>query len=124
MNDVLQQRYGKRNPSRKGIIALASTLTLVFLVWAGWATITGVQPTFKTTSYEVVGSNQVKVGISLDKPSDKNVACAIQALKVDFGIVGYKEVKYPQGQSHIQQIITFTTTEPAVTGLVDHCWFY
>jgi hypothetical protein len=121
--DPISARYGRKAPSKRGIIVASSLLIGVFLVWAAWVAITGNQPTAKTISYEVKANNQVTISFSLTKPKDSSVSCAVQALKQDYGIVGYTEVHYPAGSDYLTDTVTLTTTEPAVTGLVDHCWF-
>jgi hypothetical protein len=121
--DPISARYGRKAPNKRGIIVASSLLIGVFLVWAAWVAVTGNQPTAKTISYEVKANNQVTISFSLTKPKDSSVSCAVQALKQDYGIVGYTEVHYPAGSDYLTDTVTLTTTEPAVTGLVDHCWF-
>ena len=120
--DPIQQRYGRKAPNRKAIIGSAIALLLVFLIWAFYATVAGVKPTFKTVSYVVVDSSHVQVEFLVNKPADRAVTCAIQALKQDYGIVGYKELSFGQGLSQESGSVLLNTTEEAVTGLVDHCW--
>lgn len=121
--DPLAERYGRKTSTRKPIVFLASLLLVIFLVWALWSTITGAQPTPKTVGYELIGDHQIKVEFGITKPADRAIGCAIQALKQDYGIVGYKEVYYPAGKDYLTDSVILNTTEPAVTGLVDHCWF-
>ena len=124
VQDPLAERYGRKNSNRKPVIVLASTLFVIFLVWAAWASISGIQPTPKTVGYELLNNHQIRVDFGVTKPADRAIGCAIQALKQDYGIVGYKEVSYPAGMDYLTDSVVLNTTEPAVTGLVDHCWFY
>ncbi len=131
----IAERYG-RSPSqsarnRLGVIITAIVFGLLFAIWMIWVTITGAnQLSPKTTAYELFGSGQVSVTFTVVKPADKTVICAVKALKQDYGIVGYKEVTLPGDASRdgtaveVAQKVTFGTTEQAVTGLVDRCWFY
>jgi hypothetical protein len=130
----IAERYG-RGPSqtarnRIGVIITATVLGLLFAIWMIWVTITGSnQLNPKTTAYELLGSGQVKVTFTVVKPANATVICAVKALKQDYGIVGYKEVAMPGDASEngaaleLSQKVTFSTTEQAVTGLVDKCWF-
>jgi len=130
----IAERYG-RGPSqnarnRIGVIITATVLGLLFAIWMLWVTITGAnQLSPKTTAYELFGSGKVSVTFTVVKPSDKTVICAVKALKQDYGIVGYKEVTLAGDASkdgtavEVAQKVTFSTTEQAVTGLVDKCWF-
>ncbi len=121
--DLISQRYGRKPSNRKALVIAGSTLVGIFLIWAIWVAIAGVQPTAKTVAYEVKANNQVTITFAVTKPKESIVSCAVQALKQDYGIVGYTEVHYPAGSDYLTDTVTLTTTEPAVTGLVDHCWF-
>jgi hypothetical protein len=131
----IAERYG-RSPAqlrknRLGVLITASALAVLFVVWMIWITITGAnQLSPKTTAYELLGSGSVNVTFSLVKPANATVVCAVKALKQDYGIVGYKEVTLTGDKSQgsdaveISKKVSFRTTELAVTGLVDKCWFY
>jgi hypothetical protein len=130
----LAERYG-RGPSkiareRLGVTILATVLGLSLFTWLIWVSLSGAnQLSPKTTAYELFGSGKVSVTFTVVKPSDKTVICAVKALKQDYGIVGYKEVTLAGDASkdgaavEVAQKVTFSTTEQAVTGLVDKCWF-
>jgi hypothetical protein len=130
----IAERYGRgasqtaRN--RLGVIIAASGLGLLFVFWMIWVTITGAnQLSPKTTAYELLGSGEVSVTFTVVKPANATVVCALKALKQDYGIVGYKEVTLSGNGSQdstaieVGRKVTFRTTEQAVTGLVDRCWF-
>ena len=131
----LAERYG-RGPSqiareRLGVTILATVLGLSLFTWLIWVSLSGAnQLSPKTTAYELFGSGKVSVTFTVVKPSDKTVICAVKALKQDYGIVGYKEVPLPGDKSQgsdaveVSRKVSFRTTELAVTGLVDKCWFY
>lgn len=130
----IAERYG-RGPSqnarnRTGVIITATVLGLLFVIWMIWVTITGAnQLSPKTTAYELLGSGKVNVTFTVVKPANATLICALKALKQDYGIVGYKEVTLSGNGSQdstaveVAQKVTFSTTEQAVTGLVDKCWF-
>jgi hypothetical protein len=131
----IAERYGRGTSqtarNRLGVIIAATGLGVLFVIWIIWVTITGAnQLSPKTTAYELLGSGQVSVSFTVVKPANATVICAVKALKQDYGIVGYKEVALPGDASRdgtaveVAQKVTFGTTEQAVTGLVDRCWFY
>jgi hypothetical protein len=121
--DPIAARYGRKPANRKLLYVFAGVAGLIFIVWAAWVAIAGNEPQGKTISYEVWDENTVIVDFSVNKPKESSVTCAIQALKEDYAVVGYKEVQFPPGQSYIISSATLTTTHLAVTGLVDRCWF-
>ena len=121
--DPIAARYGRKSPNRRLITAFVGLALVTFLVWAGWVAVAGNQPQGKTISYEVWNESTTLVDFSVTKPKDRSVTCAVQALKEDYAIVGYKEVQFPAGESYVVSTVTLTTTQKAVTGLVDHCWF-
>jgi hypothetical protein len=105
-------------------------LAVLFIVWATWASLTAKNdPTFKTSSFEIIDSSNMSVSFVVTKPANSTAICAIQALKEDYGVVAYKEVRIPASGSEDSSITNvpvkalLRTTELAVTGLVDRCWF-
>ncbi|MCX6497088.1 MAG: DUF4307 domain-containing protein [Rhodoluna sp.] len=132
--EQIAQRYGK-SPQQEGkrrlaIIITASLFALLFIIWASWAALTAKNdPTFKTTSFEVLDTTNTSVSFVVTKPANTTAICAIQALKEDYGVVAYKEVIIPASGSEDGSITDvpvktkLRTTELAVTGLVDRCWF-
>lgn len=132
--EQIAQRYGK-SPQQEGkrrlaIILAASLFALLFIIWASWAALTAKNdPTVKTTSFEVIDTSNTSVSFVVTKPANTTAICAIQALKEDYGVVAYKEVLIPASGSEDGSITDvpvkamLRTTELAVTGLVDRCWF-
>jgi hypothetical protein len=131
----IAERYG-RSPvqlRRKRVQAIvigsvSAVLLLSFLVWVSVSSATKLDP--KTTAYEVLGTGETTVTFTLLKPANSTVICALKALKQDYGTVGYKQVTLAGDKSlnatpvEVSQKVTLRTTEQAVTGLVDKCWFY
>ena len=132
--EQIAQRYGK-SPQQEGkrrlaIIITASLFASLFITWASWAALTAKNdPTFKTTSFEVIDKTSTSVSFVVTKPANTTAICAIQALKEDYGVVAYKEVIIPASGSEDGSItdvpvkVSLRSTELAVTGLVDRCWF-
>lgn len=121
--DPIAARYGRKPANRKLIAVLIGLALAIFLAWALWVSFTGTQPQAKTISYEVWNESTTVVDFSVNKPKEAAVTCAIQALKADYGLVGYKEVQFPPGESYVVSTVAITTVSEAVTGLVDRCWF-
>ena len=133
--DEIAARYGRSSSQLKkrrlGVVLAGSGFALLFVIWAIWANLTGVvKPEFKTTGFDIVDPSQVSVSMTVTKPLNTNVICAVRALKQDYGIVGYTEVSFPASDpkstdlADLSKTITLETTELAVTGVVENCWFY
>lgn len=132
--EQIAQRYG-RSPKqeaqrRKAVIISASLITALFIVWVVWANLTAKNdPTFKTSSFDIVDQQNLSVSFVLTKPANSTAICAVQALKEDYGVVAYKEVKIqatsPEDGSitDVKVKVSLRSTELAVTGLVDRCWY-
>jgi len=132
--EQIAQRYG-RSPKqeaqrRKAVIISASLITALFIVWVVWANLTAKnEPTFKTSSFEIVDPKNLSVSFVLTKPANSSAICAVQALKEDYGVVAYKEVIIPATSPEDGSItdvplkVSLRSTELAVTGLVDRCWY-
>ena len=132
--EQIAQRYGKspqqEGQRRRAIIITASLITALFATWAIWAGLTANNdPAVKTASFKVINQTSTTVSFVVTKPANSTVVCAVQALKEDYGIVAHKEVLIPASGSEDSSVIdvpykaTLRTTELAVTGLVDRCWF-
>jgi hypothetical protein len=121
--DPIAARYGRKPANRKLIAVFIGIALAIFLAWAGWVSFAGSQPQGKTISYEVWNDGLTVVDFSVNKPKEATVTCAVQALKADYGVVGYTEVQFPAGESYIVSSVAITTVSKAVTGLVDRCWF-
>jgi hypothetical protein len=124
IQDPIAARYGKSpkaaKRNRRGIIILASVLVILFGVWAITTTLVQ-QPTVTTASYKVIDDTHVSISFTATTPNESGAVCVLKALKADFGIVGYKEVTIPSGVFDWSGKAVLVTTEPAVTGVADHC---
>jgi len=132
--EQIAHRYGKspqqEGQRRRAIVIAASFITALFISWAIWAALTSKNdPMVKTTSFKVIDATSTSVSFVVTKPVNATVICAVQALKEDYGIVAHKEVIVASSGSQDSTIIdvpyksTLRTTELAVSGLVDRCWF-
>jgi len=74
-------------------------------------------------SYELVDEHSVTVSFQVTAPQGRDLACAVEALDEEFGVVGWKIVEIPAVASHTQQLTaTVPTVAEATTGLVNSCW--
>jgi hypothetical protein len=132
--EQIAHRYGKspkqEGKRRRAIVIAASFITALFISWAIWAALTSKNdPMVKTTSFKVIDATSTSVSFVVTKPANSTVICAVQALKEDYGIVAHKEVTVSSSGSQDSTIVdvpykaTLRTTELAVSGLVDRCWF-
>jgi hypothetical protein len=132
--EQIAQRYGKSPKQeaqrRQAVIITAAVITALFIAWAVWVNITTKnEPIFKTGSFEIIDEQNLSVSFILSKPANSTAVCAVQALKEDYGVVAYKEVTIPATSPEDGSItdvplkVSLRSTELAVTGLVDRCWY-
>lgn len=132
--EQIAQRYGKSPQQeaqrRRAIFITAGLFAALFIVWAVWANLTAKnEPTFKTSSFEIIDKQNLSVSFVLSKPANSTAICAVQALKEDYGVVAYKEVRIPATSPEDGSVtdlplkVSLRSTELAVTGLVDRCWY-
>ena len=102
-----------------GVVAGAAIAAL------GWATIarTLVAVDVEDTGFAVADAHLVTVSFQITAPTDRTVACAIEAQDEEHGVVGWRIVEYPASSEHLR---AFTETVPtlaeATTGFVNSCW--
>lgn len=120
----LDQRYGRTRRGRLGWIVgivVAAALVIAF----GWMTLAQSMNSVDVDDlgYDVVDEHSVVVRFQITGGQGKDVACAIEALDEEFGIVGWKVVEIPAAEAHQQQLsTTVPTVAEATTGLANTCW--
>lgn len=123
---VLDDRYGRRasRTRRRGAwIGLAAAAALV-VGWFGWYTLTNPENGVNAdaTAFHLE-ERFVTVDFQLTAPAGTSVACAIEALDEDYGVVGWKIVEIPASDTHLRAFTeTVPTVAAATTGLVNDCW--
>lgn len=123
---VLDDRYGRRgSPRRRRAIWIAVIAVAAIVVGAfAWSTIANPANALKAvdTGYRIE-ERSVTLSFTLSAPAGTSVACALEAMDEEYGVVGWKVVELPASDSHVR---TFTETVPTVakaaTGLVNACW--
>lgn len=120
----LDERYG-RTRRRRGpwivVIAIAAAVVIAF----GWMTVTSQMNAVDADDlgYDLVDEHTVEVRFQLTGVQGKNVACVVEALDEEFGVVGWKVVEIAAGDAHSQALAaTVPTVSQATTGLVNSCW--
>jgi len=123
------ERYGlsESNQCRNrllGVVAGVGT-ALVLVAWLWWAGL--AQPTAqfeaRDVGWDVVDERTISVSYELTVEPGTAMACAVQALNAQFGIVGWVITDIPPSTERTrvfsQQV---RTSETAVTGLLYRCW--
>lgn len=122
----LDERYGRARGGRlrPGWIAVGA-VALAAIGWLSWTTISSTidDVGIDDLGFEVTGEHAVEVSFQFTAPAGRDVACALEALDEDFGVVGFTVFEYPAGESHAQKHReTIPTVAEATTGLVNSCW--
>lgn len=122
---VLDERYGRtRRPGRRAVWIALGTVAVILIGWFGWYTLTNPANGISAdaTAFDL-GERSVRVDFQLTAPAGTAVACAIEALDEEYGVVGWKVVEYPASDTHIRALSeTVPIVAAATTGLVNSCW--
>ena len=120
----LDDRYG-RSRRRRLPWVIGIVLAVVVVAYFGWSTISQSMNSVDTDDlgFEVADPYSVEVRFQVSGAAGKDIACAIEALDEEFGVVGWKVVEIPASEEHSR---AFTENErtvaEATTGLVNSCW--
>ena len=120
----LDERYGRTRRRRAPwIVAIAVAVLAVGAF--GWMTVTSQMNAVDSDDlgYDLVDQHSVNVRFQITGAQGKDVVCIVEALDEEFGVVGWKGVDVPAGDSHSQAVATTVpTVSAATTGLVNSCW--
>lgn len=120
----LDERYGRtgRRPLPWIIGGAVAVAAVGFLGW----TIVAQQMNAVDAAdlgFTVVDEHSVDLHFQYTAPRGKEVACAVEALDEEFGIVGWKVLEFPASDRHTQGVnVTIPTVAEATTSLVKSCW--
>ena len=120
----LDERYGRGRRTRTSWI-IGGAIALVVVIVASWMTIAQSVNSVDADdlSFELVDEHTVTVRFQVTAPQGRDLACAVEALDEEFGVVGWKIVEIPASGGHMQQLTaTVPTVAEATTGLVNSCW--
>lgn len=123
----LDERYGRAQSALRRRVRwiVVGVVAAVIVVVASILTITSTLDTVRAdgVSMEVIDEKSVIVGFEVSGPTGREIACAIEALDAEFGVVGWRVVVLPESDQHTrafrEQVPTLAL---ATTGLVNSCW--
>ena len=120
----LDDRYGRTRRRRLPWI-IGIVLAVVVVGYFSWSTITQSMNSVDADDlgFEVSDQYSVEVRFQVSGVAGKDIACAIEALDEEFGVVGWKVVEIPASEEHSRAITEqVKTVAEATTGLVNSCW--
>lgn len=123
----LDERYGRTlTPARRRarwIVVGAIAAVLVGIL--SWVVVANSIDTVRAddVAMTVVDDRTVEVSFQVSGPTDREFACAIEALDEEFGVVGWRVVVLPASPDHTRVFHErIPTVAAATTGLVNSCW--
>lgn len=120
----LDERYGRTGRRRLPWI-VAGAVALLLVGAFGWMTVSQSMASVDADDlgFTLVDEHSVDVSFQVTGVQGRDVVCALEALDEEFGVVGWKIVEIPAGESHSQaRSVTIPTVAEATTGLVNSCW--
>lgn len=123
----LDERYGRvRSPGKvRAWWITVAVVALAAIGWFGWGILSDGNSAVRAddTAFTIHDERAVTISFQVTAPVGASVACALEALDEEFGIVGWRVVVYPEFTSHAQAFTeTIPTVGGATTGLVNSCW--
>lgn len=119
----LDERYGRTRGRRMPWIVGVVVAVLV-IGGFGWMTVSQSMASVDSDDLGFdLDAHTVTVRFQVTGVQGTAVTCVVEALDEEFGVVGWKIVKIPAGDSHSQALsTTVPTVAAATTGLVKACW--
>ncbi|WP_091231466.1 DUF4307 domain-containing protein [Microbacterium sp. 3J1] len=120
----LDDRYGRSRRRRWPWIVVIAIAALVVGA-LGWSIVMQQVNAVDADDlgFDLVDEHSVDVRFQITGVQGKDVACVVEALDEEFGVVGWKVVEIPAGEAHSQALsVTVPTVSAATTGLVNSCW--
>ena len=122
--EQLDERYGRTRARRTPWI-IAGIVAVLVVGAFGWMIVAQSMSSVDADDlgYELVDEHTVDVRFQVSGVQGKDVVCVVEALDEEFGVVGWKVVEIPAGDSHTQALSAVVpTVSAATTGLVNTCW--
>jgi hypothetical protein len=122
---MLDDRYGRTPRSRRFWIVFATVGLAAAVAVAAWFALSSSSGAANatTTGFQVVDAHTVTISYQVSAPAGGELACVVEALDEEHGVVGWRVVRHPASEAHSQ---AFTEAVPtlaeATTGLVNSCW--
>lgn len=120
----LDERYGRTGARRWPWIIGVGLATLAVTAF-GWMTVAQSMGSVDVDDlgFDLVDERTVEVRFQVTGVQGKDVVCVVEALDQEFGVVGWKVVEIPAGDTHMRALsTTVPTVSAATTGLVNTCW--
>lgn len=123
---LLDERYGRTRSRRTrwvwaAVIAVAAAVVGLF----AWTTVNATldDVSAQATGYHVADARTVVIDFQVTAPAGRDVACALEALDADHGVVGWRIVQLPASDQAARAFReSIPTVALATTGLVNACW--
>ena len=123
---LLDERYGRvRRRGTRWAVVIASAVAVLAVGAFAWMTVSTAMNTVDAdaTGFEVVDSRTVVIEFQVSAPAGSAIACALEAQDVQHGVVGWKVVEIPAGETASRALReTVPTVGEATTGFVNSCW--
>lgn len=122
--EQLDERYGRTRRRRMPWI-IAGVVALLVVGAFGWMIVAQSMNSVDADDlgFELVDEHTVDVRFQVSGVQGKDIVCVVEALDEEFGVVGWKVVEIPAGDSHTQALsASIPTVSAATTGLVNTCW--
>lgn len=125
----LDARYGRSASAtrRQKLIATigAASVAAVLIAWVWWAGLLQPSAQFQARDlgYQLVDDQNITVQFEITVAPNTPMACAVQALNAEYGIVGWRIVEIPASEQRTRVFEQpLRTSEKPVTGLLYRCW--
>lgn len=123
----LDERYGRGRAGRRRLTAwIVFGVVVAGLIGAlAWSVVSTAASDVDADdlAFTLVDEHTATVSFQVTGNAHREVACAIEALDEDFGVVGWKVVVYPPSGEQIRvYTVSVPTISAATTGLVNSCW--
>jgi hypothetical protein len=122
--EQLDERYGRTRARRMPWI-IGGIVALIVVGAFGWMIVAQSMSSVDADDlgFDLVDEHIVDVRFQVTGVQGKDVVCVVEALDEEFGVVGWKVVEIPAGDSHSQAVsASVPTVSAATTGLVNTCW--
>ena len=122
----LDDRYGRRGGrAPRWVIILGLVVVVAIIGGFGWMTVANSLESVDadTTGFTVVDDRTVSLSFQVTAPTNREVACILEAQDEQHGIVGWRVLVIPPSSEHTRAFVeTIPTTAGATTGLINACW--
>lgn len=123
---LLDERYGRTRSRRARWVWAAAVVAAAVIVGAvAWTAVSSTldDVSAQATSFEVTDQRTVVIDVQVTAPRGRDVACALEALDADHGVVGWRIVQLAASDEPVRAFREpVATVALATTGLVNACW--